>query len=134
MKLSELSTASKVNVTAMVTAIVAIAVQIAAGVDYPAIPPGPIMLAIAVALVVFSRSRWALLVAVIIPLFLTVGGTLASVVKDDVALRNPDDLVPFLATVLQMAAVIVAFIAGIQALRQHRAESLSGAGRAHRTP
>jgi hypothetical protein len=116
---SALSAPSKVNVAAMATAIVGIVLQIAAGVDYPPIPPGPIILAIAAGLVVFTGRRWALLVAVIVPLFLTVGGTIAFVASDDMALRHPDDVGAFLATALQMVAVAVAFVAGLQAFREH---------------
>jgi hypothetical protein len=117
MELATLPTASKVNVAAMVAAIIGIVLQIIAGVDYPPVPPGPIILAIAAGLVVFVRRRWTLVVAVVVPLFLTVGGTIAFIASDDMALRHPDDLGAFLATVLQMVAVVVASIAGLQAFR-----------------
>ena len=119
--LRSLSTASKVNVAAMVIAIVAIVIQIAAGVDYPAIPPGPIILAVTVVLVVFTSMRWVAYVAVVVPLFLAVGGIVASLADDDSALRHPEDVVAFTATVVQMAALVVAFVAGGRALRQQRA-------------
>jgi hypothetical protein len=35
------------------------------------------------------------------------------------ALRHPDDVGAFLATALQMVAVAVAFVAGLQAFREH---------------
>lgn len=117
MELATLPAPSKVNLAAMAAAIVGMFLQIAAGVDYPPIPPGPIILAVAVGLVVFTRRRWALVVAVAVPLFLTVGGTIAFLVDDDMALRHPDDLGAFLATLLQMAAVVVAVLAGLRALR-----------------
>jgi hypothetical protein len=116
-----LSTAGKVNVGAMVLAVVAIVVQIAAGVDYPTVPPGPIILTVAAGLVAFTRWPGARVVAVIVPLFLTVGGTIAFLVGDDIALRHPDDdVVAFLATAVQMVAVVVAFVAGVRALREGR--------------
>lgn len=118
--LSSLSTASKVNVAAMATAIVGIVLQIAAGVDYPTVPPGPIILAAAAGLVVFTRGRWASLVGLIVPVFLTVGGTIAFLVSDDMALRHPDEAAAFAATALQMIAVAVASVAGLQAFRQQR--------------
>lgn len=118
--LSSLSTASKVNVAAMATAIVGIVLQIAAGVDYPTVPPGPIILAAAASLVVFTRGRWASLVGLIVPVFLTVGGTIAFLVSDDMALRHPDEAAAFAATALQMIAVAVASVAGLQAFRQQR--------------
>jgi hypothetical protein len=119
--LRSLSTAAKVNVAAMVIAIVAIVIQIAAGVDYPAIPPGPIILAVTVVLVVFTSMRWVAVVAVVVPLFLAVGGTVASIADDDSALRHPEDVVAFAATVVQMAALVVAVVTGGRALRQQRA-------------
>jgi hypothetical protein len=129
MNWSTLSPASRVNVAALVVAIVAIFVQIAAGVDYPAIPPGPIILAVAAGLVVLTRARWALVVAVIVPLFLTIGGTIAALADDENALRHAgDDLAAFLATAVQMAAVAVAAAAGVGALRARNE------GRAPRAP
>jgi hypothetical protein len=105
----------------MVIAIVAIVIQIAAGVDYPAIPPGPIILAVTVVLVVFTSMRWVAVVAIVVPLFLAVGGTVALLADDESALRHPDDVVAFTATVVQMAALVVAVVAGGRALRQRRA-------------
>jgi hypothetical protein len=117
-EVSSLSTAAKVNIAGMLIAIVGIVVQIVVGVDYPTIPPGPIILAVAVALVAFTRWQWTPLVGVIVPLFLFVGGTLAASLNEDNALRHPGDVAAFTATVVQMVAVIVALVAGVQALRQ----------------
>jgi hypothetical protein len=114
---SSLPTASKVNVAAMVIAIIGIVIQIAAGVDYPPIPPGPIILAVAAGLAVFTRRRWASILAVIVPLFLTVGGTIAFIANDDMALRHRSDAVAFTATALQMVAVGVASVAALQQQR-----------------
>ena len=114
------STATKVNALAMVVAIAAIIWQIAAGVDYPTVPPGPIILGVAVVVVLFVRATWARIVGVVVPLFLIVGGTIASIADDDNALRHPGDTSPFIATVLQLAAVAVALVAGIVAFRESR--------------
>jgi hypothetical protein len=78
--LSSVSTATKTNAAAMVAAIVGIVIQIAAGVDYPTIPPGPIVLGVAVAFVLFTCWPW----------------------------------VPYIG-------VLVALVAGVQALRERRA-------------
>jgi len=115
--LQSLSTAAQVNASAMVVAIVAIIWQIAAGVDYPPVPPGPILLAVAVVAAVFVRASWARVVGVVVPLFLLVGGTIASIADDDNALRHAGDASPFVATVLELAAVAVALVAGVRALR-----------------
>lgn len=115
-----LSTATRVNALAMVAAIGAIIWQIAAGVDYPTVPPGPIILGVAVVVVVFVQAPWARVVGVVVPLFLLIGGTIASIANDDNAIRDPGDASPFVATVLQFAAVVVALAAGVVAFRERR--------------
>ena len=117
---STLSTATKVNASAMVMAIAAIIWQIATGVDYPTVPPGPIILGVAVAVVLFVRTTWARIVGIVVPLFLLVGGTIATIADEENALRHPGDGSPFLATVLQFVAVVVALIAGVVAFRERR--------------
>ena len=112
--------AVKLNAAAMIVAIAAIIWQIAAGVDYPTVPPGPIILAVAAAVVLFVRRPWARIVGILVPLFLVVGGTIASVADQDNALRHPGDASPFAATVIQLAAVAVALIAGVVAFRGRR--------------
>ncbi|MEN3360171.1 MAG: hypothetical protein V7637_4153 [Mycobacteriales bacterium] len=109
---------AKVNAAAMVAAIAGIVVQLAAGVDYPTVPPGPIILAVAVGIVVFVRRPWASLVGVAVPLFLVVGGVIAASANSDNALRQPSDVAAFTGTVVQLAAVAVALAAGLQALRR----------------
>ncbi len=112
-----LPVAVKVNAAAMVVAIAAIIWQIAVGVDYPTVPPGPIILGVAAVIVVLVRATWARVVGIVIPLFLLVGGTIAFVADDANALRHPGDASPFVATAIQLAAVAVALVAGIVAFR-----------------
>ena len=83
-------------------------------------PPGPIILGAAVVIVVTVRAFWARIAGVVVPLFLLVGGTIATVANDDNALRHPDDVSAFLATVLQLGAVVVALVAGWIRLREPR--------------
>jgi hypothetical protein len=109
-----------VNALAMVVAVAAIVWQIAAGVDYPTVPPGPIVLGVAAAIVVFVRARWARVVGIVVPLFLLVGGTIASIADDANALRHPADASPFVATVVQLAAIGIALVAGVVAFRDRR--------------
>jgi hypothetical protein len=118
--LRALPAAVNVNALAMVVAIAAIIWQIAAGVDYPTVPPGPIILGVAAATVVLVRATWARVVGIVAPLFLLVGGTIASIADDANALRHPGDASPFVATIVQLAAVGVALVAGIVAFRGHR--------------
>jgi hypothetical protein len=107
------STATAVNALAMVVAIAAIIWQIAAGVDYPTVPPGPIILGVAVAVVLFVRATWARIVGIVVPLFLLVGGTIATIADEENAS-------PFVATVLQFVAVAVALVAGVVAFRERQ--------------
>jgi len=115
-----MSTATKVNALAMVAAIGAIIWQVAAGVDYPTVPPGPIILGVAVVVVVFVQALWAGVVGVVVPLFLLIGGTIAGITDADNPIRDPGAASPFAAIVLQLAALIVAVIAGVVALRERR--------------
>jgi hypothetical protein len=110
-------TAVKVNALAMVVAIGAILWQIVAGVDYPTVPPGPIILSVAVVVVLFVRATWARIVGIVVPLFLLVGGTIASVADDGNALRHLGDASPFVATVIELSAIAIALVAGIVAFR-----------------
>jgi hypothetical protein len=114
------STATKVNAFAMIVAIVAIVWQIAAGVDYPPVPPGIIILAVGAAVVLFVRAPWARIVGIAVPLFLAIGATVATIVDDDNALRHVDDASAFAATVLQLVAVAVALVAGVVSFREQR--------------
>ena len=83
----------------MAVAIVGIVVQIALGVDYPTVPPGPILLAAAVVLVIFAPWRWAPVAGAVVPLFLVVGGSLAAVGNADNPLRRTDDAAVFAASI-----------------------------------
>ncbi len=78
------------------------------------------MLAVAVVVVLFVRATWARIVGIVVPLFLLVGGTIASVADDDNALRYPGEAPRFVATILQFASVAIALVAGIVAIRDGR--------------
>jgi hypothetical protein len=109
-----LSNASRLNVAGMLVAVAGIVIQIATGVDYPAIPPGPIILLAASAIVALGRWRWAPIVGVIVPAFLLVGGAIAGVLNDD--LWDPGEPGQFLGLTVQAVGVIAALIGGIRAL------------------
>jgi hypothetical protein len=84
------------------------------------VPPGPIILGVAILVVLFVRSTWARIVGIVVPLFLLVGGAIASVADDDRALRHPGDASPFVGTVLELATVAIALVAGIVAFRDRQ--------------
>jgi hypothetical protein len=98
----------------MLVAVVGIVIQIASGVDYPTIPPGPIILLVATAIVALGRWRWSPIVGVIVPAFLLVGGAIAGVANDE--LWNLDEPGQFFGLLVQTIGVITALIGGIRAL------------------
>jgi hypothetical protein len=72
-----LSPAAKVNATATVVAAIGVVIEVFAGVPgYPAVPPGPIILAVAGIAVytLTSRWRWVTILGLIAPLLILVGG------------------------------------------------------------
>lgn len=62
-----------VSAIALLVAAAGIGVQIAGGADYPAVPPGAILLVIAAGIVWFAPWRWAPAAAVVAGVFLVVG-------------------------------------------------------------
>lgn len=110
-----MSTAITVTVEAMIVAIIGIVIQIVAGVDYPAVPPGPILLAVAVLLAVFVRRLWEQLVAPAVALFLLVGGLISPTGRHN--LTDPGNAGQFIGTAAQLAGVVVALVAGLLVLR-----------------
>jgi hypothetical protein len=118
MSLSSLPSAARVNVGGLLVAAVGIVIQIAAGVDYPTIPPGLIILLVTGGLVTFGRWAWTSLIGVLVPLFLFVGGIAAPTGRDNLA--HPGDFGQFAGTLIQLVAVAVALAAGLLVLRDWR--------------
>lgn len=113
---SPLSNASRMNVAGMLVAVVGIVIQIVTGVDYPTIPPGPIVLLVAAGIVAVGRWRWSPIVGVVVPAFLLVGGTIAGFANDE--LWDPGEPGQFFGLVVQAVGVIAALIGGVRALRR----------------
>lgn len=113
-----LTTAEKVSAAGMILAAAGIEIQIVAGSDlFPTIPPGPVILIVGAGLVAFGPRTWARYVALVIPIFLLVGATIAGSVATDSwidQLRQPDQTGIFLGTVLQFSATVIALAAGIR--------------------
>ena len=118
---SRLSTASRLNVAFLLIAAVGIVIQIVADVDYPRVPPGPIILVAAAAMVAFASWRWVPYVGVVVPLFLLIGGTIAFTVGD--AADSIDGALAVVGTLIQWIAEGGALLTGLVALRQHRRQS-----------
>jgi hypothetical protein len=113
---SPLSDASRLNVAGMLVAVVGIVIQIVTGVDYPTVPPGPIVLLVAAGIVAVGRWRWSPIVGVVVPAFLLVGGTIAGFANDE--LWDPGEPGQFFGLVVQAVGVIAALIGGVRALRR----------------
>jgi uncharacterized membrane protein len=109
--------AASLAVAGLVVAAAGIAIQIAAGAEYPTIPPGLIILLAAAGLVALAaRWRWTTIIGVIVSLFLLVGGALAPQAREQ--LSDPSQVGVFIGTVIQLLALVVALVAGVAATRQ----------------
>jgi hypothetical protein len=112
-----LSAAGRLTVAGLVAAAAGIVIQIAAGAEYPTVPPGLIILLVAAGLVALgARWRWTPLVGVVVALFLLVGGALAPQAREQ--LGDPGAVGVFVGTVIQLLALVVALIAGVAATSQ----------------
>jgi hypothetical protein len=100
-----------VAAVALFVAAAAIAVQKAAGAEYPLVPPGLLILAAAGLVCVLWRRWWAPLIAVAVVAFLGVGAVLAPNTSDN--LGEPAGSAVFLGTVLQLAAMAAGLIAAV---------------------
>jgi hypothetical protein len=112
----------KLTVAGLVVAAAGILTQYFSGVEgFPTIPPGPIILLVAAAVVAFGPWRWTTAVGVGVSLFVLVGGTIATIVNWGVGapLSNPAEIGGFIGSVIQFLGLIIAFVAGIRALRQN---------------
>ena len=114
--------ARRLTVEGLVLAAAGIMVQYAAGVDYPTVPPGPIILLAAAALVAFGPWRWAPVVGLVAALFLTIGGAAATIAGNgfNETLGDPADVGAFAGAVIQIAGLAIAVPAGIVAVRRSR--------------
>ena len=117
---------------AILVAIAGIVVQIATGVKYGTVPPGPIILAVTAALILFIRWPGVRILGVVAPLFIFIGGFASSTGRTDIS--HPGHVGPFLGTLAELIALAVAVVAGVVALAEWRAGRAQPAGRASRAP
>lgn len=109
--------AVRLNGTASLVAAVGIMIQYFADVPgYPTVPPGPIILAaVGLAVLLLSpRWRWVLVLGLVAPAFITVGGVVEGSSWDRLA--DPGAFGPFLGTAVQWIGLLVAVAAGAVAL------------------
>ncbi len=95
MTTATLSSSAKLNVASLVVAATGILMQYFSGVEgFPLIPPGPIVLLAAAALVAFGSWRWTPAVGMIAPLFVLIGGTIATIVNWGAAVLSAGEASP----------------------------------------
>jgi len=108
------------NVVGLVVAAAGIMIQYASGVDYPTIPPGPIILLAAAAVVAFGPWSWAVRVGLGTALFLSIGGAIATIAGNGFSetLGDPGEVGAFAGAVIQILGLAIALPAGIIAAKR----------------
>jgi hypothetical protein len=106
---------SLLNAAGLLAAVVGILLELAGGVDFPAVPPGLVILLAALAVVVLAhRWWWSTLLGWIAPAVMLVGGFLADPGILPL-LREPGEVLSFTGAVVQLAGLVLAIITGLAA-------------------
>ena len=100
---------------ALAVAAAGIIVQIIAGVNYPSVPPGLIILLAAAAIVWFVPWRWTPMIGVVCAAFIFIGGFASTQGRYDLSHPGAHPGA-FAGTLLQMVAMAGAVVAGVLAL------------------
>jgi hypothetical protein len=111
------SPAARLTAAGLLVAAAGLMVQYFSGVDFPTIPPGPIILTVAAAVVVFGPWRRSPLVGLVAALFLLVGGVIATIVGNgfNETLGDPGDIGAFTGALIQIVGLLIAVPAGLVA-------------------
>jgi len=127
---SQLTPFAMLNVLGLVVAAAGIMIQYVSGVDYPTIPPGPIILLAAAAVVAFGPWSWAVRVGLGAALFLSIGGAIATLAGNGFSetLGDPGEVGGFAGAVIQLVGLAIALPAGIIAAK-HSSRRAGVAGR-----
>lgn len=105
-----MTTTRKLAVGGMVLAAAGIVVQMIGGADYPAIPPGLLIL-LAAAVLFAIGNRWTPLPGVLIAIFISVGAVVTPNVGDQ--LSEPSAAGVFTGTVIQLVGLAAGVIFGL---------------------
>jgi len=115
-----LSKPRRINIALLLVAAAGLVILFAASPDrFPAIPPGPILLAVVAALVAFVPGRVTQVLGVVLPLAIFIGG-IATGGSIDI-LGGSDNAGAVVGTVIQMPALLGAAVAGALALTREDA-------------
>ena len=113
------SPTARLLVVGLVVAAAGMLIQYASGVEYPTIPPGPIIALVAAAVVAFGPWRRAPVVGLVAAAFISIGGVIATIAGNGFApqLSDPGALGGYLGTLVQIAGLVIAVAAGVVAVR-----------------
>jgi hypothetical protein len=116
---AQLSPAARLNAAGLAVAAAGIMIQYVSGVDFPTIPPGPIILLVAAAVVVFGPWRRAAAVGLVAAAFVSLGGAIATIAGNGFSetLGDPGEVGGFVGAVVQLAGLMIALPAGVVAVR-----------------
>jgi hypothetical protein len=122
---TRLSPVGRLNALGLAVAAAGIMIQFVAGVgDYPTIPPGPIVLLAAAAVVVFGPWRRAVGVGLAAALFISIGGVIATIAGNGYAdTLGSGEVGGVIGALIQIAGLALAVPAGILAVRAGRRTS-----------
>jgi hypothetical protein len=115
-----LSPAARLNAAGLAVAAAGIMIQYVSGVDFPTIPPGPIILLAAAAVVLFVPWRRAPAVGLGAAAFVSLGGVIATIAGNGFAetLGDPGGVGGFLGALVQIAGLTIALPAGVASVRR----------------
>jgi hypothetical protein len=115
------STARKVAVAGLHAAAVGIIVQMLGGADYPAVPPGAVLLVVGAVLFAI-RTRWTPVVGLVVPVFLCIGAVATPNMRD--SLGDPSRAVVFAGMLIQLLGMVAGLVFGaavvVQVIRKGR--------------
>lgn len=113
------SLAARLLVVGLVVAAAGMLIQYASGVEYPTIPPGPIIALVAAAVVAFGPWRRAPVVGLVAAVFISLGGVIATIAGNGFTpqLSDPGAVGGFVGTLVQIAGLVIAVAAGVVAVR-----------------
>jgi hypothetical protein len=113
------STALRAEGAALLGAIAGIIIQIATGVKYGPVPPGVVIIAATALLLTLVPWPGVRILGPLVPGFILLGGFVSSTGRTNIS--HPGHTGPFLGTLLELAALAVAVLAGLAALAEWRA-------------
>jgi len=113
------SPTARLLVVGLVVAAAGMLIQYASGVEYPTIPPGPIIALVAAAVVAFGPWRRAPVVGLVAAVFISLGGVIATIAGNGFTeqLSDPGAVGGFVGTLVQIAGLVIAVAAGVVAVR-----------------